>query len=63
MDEYYIAVVYLLQMTYPRLEFIYHPCGYIEEVCALQLLIPHISHDHNLQICTEEATGDLFASE
>ena len=31
-------------MPLPRLEFIYHPCGYIEEVCALQRRVPQMYH-------------------
>ena len=39
-----MVVVCQLYMCYQKFEFIYHPYGYIEEVCALQLLIPHIYH-------------------
>ena len=48
-----IIVVYLLQMTWLRLEFIYHPYGYIEEVCALQLRIPPIHHTITSSECAQ----------
>ena len=48
-----IVVVYLLQMTCPRIEFIYHPYGYIEEVCVLQHRIPPIYHTITSSKCAQ----------
>ena len=48
-----IVVVHLLQMTWPRLEFIYHPYERIEEVCALKLLIPPIQHTITSSECAQ----------
>ena len=36
---------------------------YRRRLCTTTSHTTYISHNHKLQICTDEATGDLFASE